>query len=283
MSDKKKLTRRNILSAGIATLAAGSSAASTSLASWKTPGETRVIFQWGDFYHNSITPEWAWRRVLTPTDWRLMFAQSIKFVTPEILSKTNLLVIQRYETWFHPVNMALEWVPDRIVEDRPTPTIYMTDEFEDALIENVRRGMGLVVQHCGLWNPSKAKYLKLIGVEKPYMHHPFQPAYLHKLNPNHPISAGIEPSDLGMDEIFYADLIPGQSEILFNYKGDVYETDLAGGWCREEGNGRVVVLLPGHFQSQYTNESYKKILWGAAHWAMKKDVPPPNHIKSGWL
>ena len=134
MSDNKKLTRRNILNAGLATLAAGSSAASTSFASWKASGETRVIFQWGDFYHNSITPEWAWSRVLAPTDWRLMFAQSIKFITPEILSKTDLLVIQRYETWFHPANMALEWVSDRIVEDRPTPTIFMTDEFGRSIL-----------------------------------------------------------------------------------------------------------------------------------------------------
>ena len=280
---QKKTTRRNAIKAGLASFAAGSSVAGTSFASWKAPGETRVIFLWGDCYHNTITPEWTFRQVLAPTGWRLLFAQSSQFITPEVLSKVDLFVLQRFESDTHVANLTLEWVPERFVEERPSTIPFMSDEFENMVVENVERGMGLISLHCSLWNPSKEKYIKLIGVEKPYMHHPFQPAYLHKLNPNHPITAGIEPSNLGVDEIFYADLIPGQSEVLFNLKGEKYETDMAGGWCREEGNGRVVMLLPGHLQTQYTNKSYKKILWGAAHWAMKKDVPPSNHIRMGFL
>jgi len=282
MSNNKNQTRRNILKTGIASLTAGSYAASTSFASWKAPGETRVIFLWGDYYHNPIILEWTWRRVLAPTGWRLMFAQSSHFITSEVLSNADLLVLQRFESATHPMNLTLEWAPDRFVEDRPAPTPFMTDEFEDAVVENVRRGMGLLSLHCSLWNPSKKKYMKLIGVEKPYMHHPFQTSYLHKLNQNHPITTGVAPCDLGIDEIFYADLIPGQSEILFNLKGEQYETDRAGGWCREDGKGRIVTLLPGHMQRQYQIKSYKEIMWRSAHWAIKKVIPSSNHIKEGY-
>ena len=38
------------------------------------------------------------------------------------------------------------------------------------------------------------------------MHTKIQPALLHKLNPNHPITKGVEPDNLGGDEIFSADL-----------------------------------------------------------------------------
>ena len=282
MFQQNKTTRRNVLKTGLASIAITSLNISKSLASWKAPSETRVLFQWGDCYHNTITPEWTFRQVLAPANCRLMFAQSIQFVTPELLSTVDLFVLQRFESSTHEANLTLEWVPERFVEDRPSSIPFMSDEFEDMVVENVQRGMGLISLHCSLWNPSKAKYMKLIGVEKPYMHHPFQSAYLHKLNPNHPITAGIEPSDLGMDEIFYADLVPGQSEVLFNLKGEQYETDMAGGWCRKEGKGRVIVLLPGHLQTQYTDKSYKEILWRSAHWAMKKDIPASDHIRRGF-
>ena len=152
----------------------------------------------------------------------------------------------------------------------------MSDELEDAIIENVKRGMGLLSIHCSIWNGEKRKYMDLLGVEKPFMHTIVQPAHIHNLNQNHPITKGIEPFDIGDDEIFNARMKPGQYELLFNTSGEEEKINAVGVWCREVGRGRVVSLLPGHTQGPYIQKSYNEIMWRAAHWALKKDIPASN-------
>ena len=277
----KKMNRRTMLKTGISTLAAAAATAGPSAAAWKAPGETRVIFLLGDFYHNGVTQEYSWRRVLGPAGWRLMFAQSSHFVTPEVLAEADLFVLCRYATDTQDVNIALGWTPERFVEDRPTPAEFMTDEMENAIVKNVKRGMGLLSIHCSIWNPKKKNYLELLGVEKPIMHTKVQPARIQNLNRQHPITRGIEPFDIGDDEIFNADMIPGETERLFTIKGEEEPIDAYGGWCREAGNGRIVSLLPGHTQGPYMQKSYKEIMWRAAHWAMKKDIPVSN-VQDGY-
>ena len=266
---KKNITRRNILKAGAATLAATAAGANPLLAGPKQPGETRIVFLMGDYWHNPVTQQKNWHKVLESTGWRLMFAQASQFITPEVLSEADLFVVSRYAA-----TNSLGWASDRIIEDWPEEVPFMTEERENAILENVQRGMGLLAIHCSVWNEDSKKFMKLLGVEKPYMHTPVQPAYLHKLNRNHPITRGVEPCKILEDEIFMADLIPGESEVLFNLKGDEVKTDRAGGWCREEGKGRVVALLPGHNPHPYHMKSYKEIMWRSAHWAMKKNIPP---------
>ncbi len=207
-----------------------------------------------------------------------MFAQSSQFVTPESLALADLFVVARYAG-----PDSLGFAPDRYVEERPGGAPWMTDEQQDALVDNVNnRGMGLISVHCSIWNPERAKWLELIGAEKPYMHTKVQPTLLHQLNQNHPITAGIEEFNFGDDEIFSADLIPGKSEVLFNLKGEEQPIDKPGGWCRETGKGRVVALLPGHIPSPYMKAGYKEIMWRSAHWAMKKDIPAADHIADSY-
>ena len=279
MSKTRHPSRRKALTAGITSLAATSLAPNPLLAGWKAHGETRVIYHGGDFYHNQCTQETMWGRFLTPAGWRLMFAQDVAFITPDVLEQTDLLILCRYATDTQTDNVALGWTPERFVENRTSPSYFMTDELEDAIVDNVaNRGMGLLSIHCSIWNGKKRKYMDLLGVEKPHMHTKVQPSRIHKLNADHPITAGVEPCNCGDDEIFFADLKPGESDVLFNLKGEEEVTDRAGGWCREVGNGRVVALLPGHTPGPYMQKSYKEIMWRSAHWALKKDIKPSLHI-----
>ncbi len=252
--------------------------AGRSTAGRKVPGETKVLFQLGDFYHNGIMQEQSWRRVLGTTDWRLLFAQSSDNITPELLAECDLLVLARYATDTQETNFSLGWSPEPIVEYRPRAAVFMTDDQEEAIIENVRRGMGLLAIHCTIWNPKKTRFLKLLGVERPIMHTKVQPAYIHRLNAGHPITAGIEPFNTGDDEIFNAVMLPEQSEMLFYTQGEEEPVDAYGGWCREEGQGRIVALLPGHTPGPYMQRPYREIMWRSAHWAMKKNIPPSPHI-----
>ena len=141
MSVLKKLNRRKILKSAIASLACTAVTTNPLLASWKAHGETRVIVLGGDFYHNAVTQEQSWRRVLGPAGWRLMFTQDSDFITPEVLSKADLFILCRYATDTQDTNFSLGFCPDRFVEDRPAPSVFMTDDQENAIVENVRRGM----------------------------------------------------------------------------------------------------------------------------------------------
>ncbi len=266
MTVQRTMSRRRLFAAagGIAALGAAGEAWSAP----KAPGEVRALFLLGDYFHNPITQEKNWQDVLRHTGWRLRFAQSVKFVTPEVLAGTDLFVAAHYAK-----ANSLGWSGEELVERREDEEFFLTDEREEAIITNVRRGMGFLAMHCTVWNGERPRFMDLLGVEKPYMHTKVQPTLLHALNPDHPVSRGIAPARLGEDEIFRADLIPGRTTPLFNLKGEEQPIDITGGWCHDFGEGRVVVMLPGHTPDPFHAGSFKTLMWRAAYWAMKRDIP----------
>ncbi|MBT4482432.1 MAG: hypothetical protein HOC71_02000 [Candidatus Latescibacteria bacterium] len=278
-----KPSRRTILQAGMSTIAAAAMITPEAFAAYKAPGEVRVVFLGGDFYHNGVTQEQTFRRVFGVTDWRLMFAQDPIFITPELLEKTDLFVMTRYMTDTQKTNFSLGFSSSQIVENRATPSYFMTEELEENIIANVERGMGLMSLHCSIWNGNKRRYMDLLGVEKPIMHTKVQPTLVHELNQNHPITKGIKDFSIGDDEIFSAIMKDNVKYTpLLNLKGDEQPVDILGGWCREVGRGRVVSLLPGHTTGPYVQEPYRKILWNAAHWAMNNNIPDSPHIRKSF-
>jgi len=235
--------------------------------------ETKVVFLVGDYWHNPITQEKNWREILGPTGWRLMFARSTRAVTPALLSDTDLFVVARYAK-----TNNLGYGVGEIVERLAPEEQFLMPEREKAIIDNVHRGMGLLAMHCTVWNGEKPDFMTLLGIETPYMHTKVQPTTLHKLNPAHPITAGVATAPLGEDEIFRADLIPGKSTVLFNLTGEEQPIDTAGGWCHDEGKGRVTVLLPGHTPHPFHSASFKAIMWRSAYWTMRRDIPDMEFV-----
>ncbi len=279
MSKRNDLSRGGILTTGISSLAATAMSAQTAHADYKAPGEVRVLVLVGDYWHSRIVQQHHWHHVLKSANWRVMFAQSSQFVTPEALSKTDLFIFARYAG-----PDSLGWSNDEIVEYRPTSAPFMTDEQEDAIVDNVmNRGMGLIAVHCSIWNPERTKYLDLLGVEKSIMHTKVQPAHIHELNQKHVITKGLKDFNTGDDEIFNAELKPGQSTLLFKTSGEEQKIDANGGWCRNAGKGRIVALLPGHNSGPYMQEAYKKIMWRSAHWAMKKKPGSEDNLGRGFF
>jgi type 1 glutamine amidotransferase len=269
MRESRLPSRRSLLQTGAALLAAGPGRAAQ-----EDQRRARVLFLLGDYYHNGAMQEYAWRRVLDSTGWRLMFAQAPSFITPDVMASADLYVLCRYATDTQRTNISLGWSPDRIVETRPEPDVFMTPEHEAMIAKNVRRGMGLVAVHCAIWNPKNRQYLDVLGVEKPIMHGPVVPAVIQNLNPDHPITKGIEPFRIGIDEVFDAVMKPGAHTELFRAVQTAPARDAISGWCREEGSGRVVALLPGHTTGPYGSKQFLEIMWRAAHWALKRDIPP---------
>jgi type 1 glutamine amidotransferase len=273
METRTDPSRRAVINTALAALT-GAALASSPAAAQKAPGETRVLFLVGDYYHNGAMQEYAWRSVLKNTGWRLMFAQEPSFITPEVMASADLYVMGRYATSTQPSNISLGWSPDKIVEKRPAPEVFMTPEHEAMLVKNVRRGMGLINMHCGVWNPESRQYLDLLGVEKPVMHGPVVAAHIFELNAEHPITKGLQPFNIGIDEVFDAVMKPGASTQLFRSRQDEPARNAIGGWCRQEGEGRVVALMPGHTTGPYGSKQFLDMMWRSAHWALKREVVP---------
>jgi type 1 glutamine amidotransferase len=273
---ERKVNRRTALAAGLATLAAGS-ASYEALAAPKAPGETRVLFLVGDYWHNGVAQETHWRRVLESTGWRLLFAQSSQFVTKESLGFADLFVVARYAG-----PDSLGFTGQRVVEKRPEGAPWMTDEQEAAIVENVTgRGMGLLHMHCSTWNPEKKKYMELMGIVKPIMHGPVQVVKLHDLNQDHPVTKGLGDFTIGLDENFGVELDPAKTTVLYKSTGEQDKrTDIAS-WCSDAGKGRVVGIHFGHEPQAFQPMESKTVMWRAAHWAMRRDIPPSD-FKTGY-
>ncbi|MHB9028844.1 MAG: hypothetical protein ACYC9O_08755, partial [Candidatus Latescibacterota bacterium] len=160
-----KYSRRGMITTSLATAIAFKPI--RALAEPKAPGEKRIVYLGGDYWHNGMMQERNIRGILgnTPANWRLSFPQTARAVTPKVLSDTDLFMLCRYAG---PDTQGFS--TDEMIEHRPDPTPFMTDELEEAIISNVRRGMGFMSLHCGVWNGERKAYMALIGVEKPYMH-----------------------------------------------------------------------------------------------------------------
>jgi len=267
-----KSSRREALKTGLAAFAAGAAISPEAFAAPKIPGETRVLLLVGDYWHNGVAQESHWRGVLGPTGWRLLFAQSSQFVTPEAISKADLFISARYDG-----SDSLGFTPDGVVEDRPAPAPWMTGAQENALVENVRnRGMGLLNMHCSIWNPERKQYMELLGVEKPIMHGPVQRVAIHDINQSHPISKGIKDFEIDLDENFGSELAAGKSTLLYKSTGAQDKRTDNAAWCREDGKGRVVSLLFGHVPQPFHRPEVKTLMWRASHWAMGRAIPPSD-------
>src|SRR5438552_14226988 len=119
MNIDRELSRRTLLETGIAALAASPLLAQERLR------PASVLFLVGDFYHNAAMQEFSWRQLLKSTGWRLMFAQAPRFVTPDVMAEADLYVLCSYATDTQDPSFSLGFSPDKIVESRPEPDVFM--------------------------------------------------------------------------------------------------------------------------------------------------------------
>ena len=269
MSDQKNISRRRIIQAGTAAIAASALPISGAMAEIKpkAPGETKVVYLGGDQLHNGMGQRQEIRSVLSGTGWRLLFTQDARFVTPELLSDTDLLIITRW-------GGAIEgWSPDGIQEGAMENDGYMSAELEEAIVSNVRdRGMGFMSLHCTCWSPDFHKFNEMMGI-KGIMHGPVQDVLMRDFNQDHPISAGIEDFTMPLDENFGVELVSPKAVALYETTGQKDNREDIAGWVHEYGKGRVVGLVAGHTYTAWRHGTYRQMYWSAAHWAMGRDIP----------
>ncbi len=273
MSLNQKTTRRKVLKTGLATLATmaiitpeGHSALPKDIKP-KASGETRVIFLGGDTLHNYYAQEPALRSICENAGWKFYAVHDARYVTPELIKEADLVIIQRW------VGSQAGWVQGPIREEAGSPDGYMSDELEDAIVDNVKnRGMGFMSLHCTIWAMRRKKFTEMLGI-RATIHGPLQIVHLHNFNQNHPITKGIPNFDLPLDENFGVELINKNAVPLYETTGFSDKRHDVGGWCLDQWKGRVAGFLGGHTYFAYQDKKYLEMLWRGAHWILKKEAP----------
>ena len=275
MDKLKKPSRRKVLKTGLASLATAGVMTQKGHAALKpkAPGETKVVAIMGDYWHSPIAQEFHVRDIFSSLkDWRVYFVRASRFLTKELLSDTDLLITGRYSG-----ADAMGWSTDGIVDAVPPRNNdrYMTKEHEEAIYDNiVNRGMGYLAVHASIQVQNKT-INDLMNIDRDIQHMQIQPIVVRDLNQDHPITRGIKPFFINLDEQFDGRFKESHSATVLFYTEAVHDKRVSkGGWCSEQGNGRVVNLMPGHTQWPYRVPNYQEIFWRAAHWALKREIPP---------
>ena len=227
----------------------------------------------GDYGHNRVPYEIHVREIFSSNNnWRILFVQASRFFTPELISDADLLITSR-----HSRPDDIDWRAEEVVDSMSTGKLLWSDENVQAIIDNIRnRGMGFLALHCTLASKNP-DITDLLGVT-PIPHNEVQPIWVHNINQEHPITEGIGNFFINLDEQFAAIIKSRYTTTLFETTAIHEKRRAVGGWCLKSGKGRVVGLLPGHFQWAYRVREYQKILWRSAHWAVKRNIPPYKKV-----
>jgi type 1 glutamine amidotransferase len=144
-------------------------------------------------------------------------------------------------------------------------TDWMTDPVQAAFLDYVRKGNGLLAIHSGTAGYDQKPVLRSLlgGV---FTHHPEQCPVSVIPRAGHPLSAGSVPFTL-KDEHYFMALDDPQTEVFLTTASGYGEQ--SGGWRRTEGNGRVVVLTPGHNVEVWLHPSFQALLLNSLRWCGK--------------
>ncbi len=256
------ITRREASKIGAAALAGAVIDLRRAFSSPRKPGEVRALLLTGDIYHSAEMHEVTLRGVLEPENWTLLTTRHASCVTPEVIGSLDLLILYRSAGWD-----ALGFSPDAVAEHREPPGYFMTDALEQSVVENVRRGMGIIVLHCAVYHPERRSYMDLLGIESVG-----KPGFDTKVSfenlADHPVMNGVDAISPTYDQVW--PVCCSQSvKPLFTISQGPSGVSAPAGWCRQEGNGRVAVLTPGHKVDVYHSDAYKRVLLNASKWAIE--------------
>ncbi len=234
----------------------------------KQPGEIKIVAVIGhDVWHNGVAAEVGIRRVFaSKKDWRIIAVRSSSAFTADLIADADLLITSKASVPDH-----IELGSGLIAESAEPGGLFWNNENINAIIDNVRnRGMGLIPLHCSAWARSR-KMFDFLGIE-PVMHRQVQPLWIHNINQDHPITAGIGKFMINLDEQFAVVVKSQYTDTLFETTAMHDKHEAIGGWSLENGKGRIVGLLPGHTPDALNTREYQEILWRAAHWTMRRNI-----------
>lgn len=142
---------------------------------------------------------------------------------------------------------------------------WVTEQVQEAFLDCVREGNGLLVVHSGTAGYDQMPVLRsLMGGT--FIEHPHQCPVTVEPKAGHPLTAGSTPFTL-MDEHYFMALDDAQADLFMTTTSE--HGTQPGGWTRTEGEGRVCVLSPGHNVEVWLHPSFQALLCNAMRWCSK--------------
>lgn len=145
------------------------------------------------------------------------------------------------------------------VENEP----WMTPAIEEAFLEYVRAGGGLLVVHSGTIVRDLPTLKRLIGGA--FVQHPPKCDVTVTPQGEHPITVNVEPFTV-FDEHYFMET--DDLEAIHFLTTTSEHGAQSGGWLREEGDGRVCVLTPGHQPDVWQHPEFQTLLRNALLWCV---------------
>jgi len=145
-------------------------------------------------------------------------------------------------------------------------TAWMSEKIQQAFLDYVQRGNGLLALHSGTAGYEQAWMLRSLmgGVFK---EHPEQCPVTIEPRAGHVLTEGSRPFSV-TDEHYFMDIVDDQIDIFLTTTSE--HGTQPGGWTRIEGQGRVGVLTPGHNLEVWLHPTYQTLIINALRWCGKK-------------
>jgi type 1 glutamine amidotransferase len=142
---------------------------------------------------------------------------------------------------------------------------WVTEEVQQAFVDYVRQGNGLLVVHSGTVYAKYPILRSLLGGA--FTHHPDGCPVTIEPQAGHPLTTG-SITFTAQDEHYFIELDDTQADV-FMTTTSVNGTQ-PGGWTRSEGKGRVCILTPGHTVEVWQHPSFQTLLRNALRWCSGK-------------
>ncbi len=173
---------------------------------------------------------------------------------------------------------AGEWSPERMAsyplvvmtksnnisqsDQRP----WVTDQVQQAFLEYVRKGNGLLVIHSGTAGYREMPVLRGLfgGV---FTHHPPQCPVTIEFQKGSALTTGCS-SFTVMDEHYFMDMNDTLIDLFMTTTSE--HGTQPGGWTRTEGEGRICVLSPGHNLDVWLHPAFQALIGNALRWCLKQ-------------
>jgi len=220
--------------------------------------------------HNFLAQEPPLRSMAEKMGMKFYSIHDARYLTPAFIADADLLMIERWD------GGQPGWVPGPIQIEAPASDNFLSEELAEAIIGNVKnRGMGFVSIHCMVAAAfSRPEIIDFLGVNG-IIHGPLQPVRVHSFNREHPITKGFTDFDLALDENFGVEIVRPDVTPLYEITGHWDKRHDYGGWCLEQGRGRVVGLTAGHTYFAYRDPCYLPLFHRSMEWALKRPVTAP--------
>ena len=144
-------------------------------------------------------------------------------------------------------------------------TPWITPEVEAAFVDYVSAGGGLLAVHSGTIVAELAELRRLLGGT--FVHHPPRCEVTVTPQGYHPIVDDVEPFTL-VDEHYFMEIDDLQAHHFLTTTSE--HGAQSGGWLREEGDGRVCVLAPGHTAEVWQHREFLTLIRNGLRWSAKE-------------